>query len=151
MRHEVKLIIKYIFYGISWGCTFFVIMCLAFFLSGGETLLAPIYNDFFRQSIGAIIVGIACGTTAVIYQFARPSGWVKIIIHFCVGMGIFYPIAIHLGWIPYYPEQRIITLLQFLFSCGIFMIIWFCFYQFNRKEAKRINQRLRELEQDHTS
>ncbi len=148
MKYTVKLIIKYILYGISLGCTSFVLMCLSYFAWGGEDLLMLICKDFARQSAGAMLVGIACGGTAVIYQFSRPSGLVKVLIHVCVGMGVFYPVAICLGWIPFYPDRALFTVLQFLFSCGIFMVIWFCFYLFNRKEAKRINQRLRELERE---
>ena len=139
MKHTVKLIISYILYGISLGCTFFIIMCLSYF------------NDFGRQSIGAMLVGVACGGTAVIYQFDRPSGFWKIIIHFCVGMGVFYPVAIYLGWFPFHPDRIMYTILHFLSSCGIFMIIWLCFYLFNRNEAKIINKRLKELEQENTS
>lgn len=148
MKHTVKLVVRYILYGISLGCTFFVIMCLSFFIGGGEEFLASIFRDFGRQSVGAMIVGIACGGAAVIYQFNRLSVLAKTLIHFCVGMGVFYPTAVYLGWIPFYPDNMIITVLQFLFSCGIFMAIWFCFYLFNRSEAKRINERLRELERN---
>jgi hypothetical protein len=148
MKHMVKLVIKYILSGVSLGCTFFVVMCLSYFVGGGEKCLAPIVKDFARQSIGAMIVGVACGSTAIIYQFNRPSGFMKTIIHFCVGMGVFYPVALSLGWIPFYPGRIIYTVVQFLFSCGIFIGIWFCFFLFNRNEAKRINKRLRELEND---
>lgn len=146
MKHTFGLVIKYIFYGISIGCTFFVIMCLSYSIWGGEDILMRIFEDFTRQASGAVIVGIACGGTSVIYQFKRPSYFVKIIIHFCVGMGVFFPVAVYLGWIPFYKDNIMITVLQLLFSCGIFMIIWLCFYLFNRSEAKRINKRLRELE-----
>ncbi|MCM1118896.1 MAG: DUF3021 domain-containing protein [bacterium] len=151
MKQLVKLVVKYILSGISIGCTFFVIMCLSYFVVGGETLLLPIVRDFARQSMGAVIVGIACGGTAVVYQFDRPSGIMKIVIHFCVGMGVFYPTGIYLGWIPFFPDRIFLTILQFLFSCVIFVGIWFCFYLFNRNEAKRINQRLRELERDNAA
>ncbi len=147
MRHTIKLVIKYILSGISLGCTFFVIMCLSYSIWGEEDILLLISKDFTRQSIGAIIIGVACGSTSIIYQFDRPSYFLKILIHFCVGMGIFYPIAIYLGWIPFYPDRIIFTVLQFLSSCGIFVIIWSVFYLFNRNEAKRINKRLKELEQ----
>lgn len=150
MKHIVKLVFTYMLYGISLGCTFFVVMCLSYFIGGGEELLEPIFKDFARHSIGAMLVGIACGGTAVIYQFDRPSGFVKVIIHFCVGMGVFYPVGIYLSWFPFYPDKILYTVLQFLASCGIFMVIWLCFYLFNRNEAKRINRRLRELEQDKT-
>lgn len=148
MRHIIKLAIKYILFGISVGCTFFVIMCLSYSIWGGEDILMLITKDFTRQSVGAMIIGVACGSTSIIYQFDRPSYFLKILIHFCVGMGVFYPIAICLGWIPFYPGRIIITILQFLSSCGIFLAIWSCFYLFNRNEAKRINKRLKELEQD---
>lgn len=150
MKQIVKLIIKYILYGISLGCTFFVIMCLSYFVFGGEDLLVPIFKDFARQSFGAMIIGIACGGTSIVYEFDRPSYFLKIIIHFCIGMSVFFPVSICLGWIPFYPDRIIFTVLQFLSSCGIFMVIWFCFYLFNRNEAKRINKRLRELEQNNT-
>lgn len=151
MKQTAKLVVKYILNGISSGCTFFVIMCLFCFVRGGEALLMPIFKDFARQSVGAMIVGIACSGTAVVYQFHRLSRLVQTIIHFCVGIGVFFPTAIYLGWIPFYPDRIIYTILQFLLSCSIFMAIWFCFYLYNRKEAKRINERLRELERDHAT
>lgn len=146
MRGMIKLVITYIFYGISLGCTFFVIMCLSFSVGGGDEFLEQIFEDFARQSMGAMAVGIACGGTAVVYQFERLSGLVKVMIHFCVGMGVFYPVAISLGWIPFFPDRIMTTVLQFLSSCCIFMVIWFGFYLFNRNEAKRINERIKEIE-----
>lgn len=151
MKLTAKLVIKYILYGISLGCTFFMIMCLSFFIGGREDILMLVCKDFARQSIGAMIIGIAGGGTSIIYQFDRPSGFMKRLIHFCVGMGVFFPVAIYLGWIPFYPDRIIYTALQFLFSCGIFMVIWFGFYLFNRNEAKKINKRLGELEQGDTN
>ncbi|MCI9423076.1 MAG: DUF3021 domain-containing protein [Dorea sp.] len=148
MKHTLKLFVKYILSGISLGCTFFVIMCLSFYVGGGEEFLKEIFEDFGRQAVGSMLVGIACGATAVIYQFDSFSGFVKTIIHFCVGMGVFYPVAVSLGWIPFYPDRILYTVLQFLASCGIFMTIRLGFYLFNRNEAKRINKRLREMERD---
>lgn len=148
MKNTIRMIMKYTLSGISLGCTFFVLMCL-FYSIFEEEMLMEISRDFTKQAIGAIIVGIACGGTAVIYQFERPSNLLKTVLHFCIGMGVFYPIALYLGWIPYHSNQIFLTALQFLFSCFIFMTIWSCFYFFNRNEAKIINQRLKELEQDH--
>lgn len=148
MKPVVRLVIKYVLYGISLGCTSFVIMCLSFFAGGGEAFLELIYKDFARHAAGAMAVGVACGGTAIIYQFDRPCALVKVIIHFCAGMGVFYPTAVYLGWIPFYPDKFLYTVLQFLASGLIFMGIWFCFYLFNRNEAKRINERLRELERE---
>lgn len=150
MKYTIKLIIKYILSGISLGCTFFVIMCLSYSIWGGEDMLMLICKDFTRQSAGAMLIGVACGSTPIIYQFERPSYFLKLLIHFCIGMGVFYPVAIHLGWIPFYPDRVILTVLQFLSSCAIFIVIWLGFHLFNRNEVKKINKRLKELEQDDT-
>ena len=148
MKQTIKLIIRYLFYGVSLGCTSFVFMCLSFFVGGGTDILDQIFKDFARQSVGAMIVGIACGGTTIVYQIRRLPGLVKTGLHFCVGMGVFYPTAIILGWIPFYPDNIAYTAIQIFFSCCIFMAIWFCFYLFNRNDAKKINQRLRELERE---
>lgn len=146
MKHNVNLIMRYLFYGISWGCMFFVFTCLAGFWISGEAFLAPITKDFTRQVIGTIIVGIGCGSTAIVYQFERIPWWAKVLIHFIVGMGTFFPTSLYLGWIPFYPEDVLYTVIQFFISFSIFTAIWLCFYFFNRMEAKKINDRLRELE-----
>lgn len=67
MKDTVKVVVKHILYSISMGCTSFVVMCLSYY-NGGEEVLASIFQDFARQSIGAMIVGIACGGTAVRVQ-----------------------------------------------------------------------------------
>lgn len=148
MKHLVKMVVKYIFYGISWGCTFFTFFCLLTFIFGGEDYLRIIMKDFTRQALGAMFVGIGSASTSIIYQFEKPCEAVKGLIHFGVGMGIFYPTALYLGWIPFHPDKILHMISSFLISCGIFMAIWFCFYLMNREEAKKINNRLRELEKD---
>lgn len=149
MKHIMKMIIKYICYGISLGCTFFVFSCLSGFIFGGEEQLSLMLKDFVRQAIGSMIVGIGCGSVSIVYQFEKLSEGVKRLIHFGVGMGVFYPTALYLGWIPFYPERILYTIFQILISCGMFVVIWFCFYLFNRGDAKKINNRLRELEKDY--
>lgn len=148
MKHRIKLGIKYLCYGISWGCTALVFTCLTAYAMGQQAYLDAITKDFARHAAGAMIVGIACGSTSVIYLSERFSTMVKFMIHFGIGMGVFYLVAPYLGWIPSHNGRILFTLLQFLFSCGIFMGIWLCFYLFNHSDAQKINNRLRELEQE---
>ncbi len=148
MKFNVKMVLQYIIYGISLGCTSFVIMCLGFFAAGGKDFLAPVFANFAKQAVGAMIVGIACGGTAIVYRCGGLSRLAQTAIHFFVGMGVFYPVAIYLGWIPFHPGKPLFSVMQFLLACGIFMAIRFCFYLFYRKEAKEINERLKELEKD---
>ncbi len=148
MKSMAKLIIRYLCYGISLGCTFFVFTCLFGCLAAGNEFLSPVMADFARQSLGAVLTGIGFGTTAVISQFERPSGLTKLLIHFLIGMGIYYPTAFYLGWIPFYRAKLLYTVLQLLISCGVFFAIWLCFYLFNRNEARKINSKIREFQQD---
>ena len=144
----IKLIIKYLFYGISCGCTFFVVSCLFLYLAGGENNLMPIVQNFAAQAIGAMLTGIACASTSVIYQFEKIPMRYKILVHFVIGMGTYYLIAIYLKWIPFYPEKIEYTVVQILIAFGIFAAIWLIFFLFEYIEAKNINQKLKELEKD---
>ncbi len=148
MKYWIKLGIKYLCYGISWGCTVLVFACLITYAMDAPAYFTLITNDFARHALGAMIVGVACGGTAVVYQFERLSTMTKFIIHFVIGMGGFYPVALYLGWIPFDPDRILYTVLQFFVSCGIFVGIWLCFCLFNRSDARKINDRLRELEQE---
>ena len=108
----------------------------------------PIVQNFAAQAIGAMLTGIACASTSVIYQFEKIPMRYKILVHFVIGMGTYYPIAIYLKWIPFYPEKIEYTVVQILIACGIFAVIWLIFFLFEYIEAKNINQKLKELEKD---
>ncbi|MBD5482351.1 MAG: DUF3021 domain-containing protein [Lachnospiraceae bacterium] len=149
MKQQIRLIVKFLFWGISWGCTFFVCYCLCCHAFGAEAALSTILNDFVKHAIGCILVGIGFGTTPIVYVSRRIPMGAKVFIHFAVGMGVFYPVALNLGWIPFHPSQLLRTMLQFLLSCGIFAVIWGCFHLYYRNDAKKINHRLKELEQLH--
>ena len=149
MKQQIKLIVKFLFWGISWGCTFFVCYCLSCHVFGAEAILSTILNDFVKHAIGCILVGIGFGTTPIVYVSRRIPFGAKVAIHFTVGMSIFYPVAIYLGWFPFHPSQLLRTMLQFLLSCGIFAVIGLFFYLFQRNDAKKINERLKMLEQQH--
>ena len=47
--------IKYLFSGIAWGCTFFVIVNLIGFLISGKAFLEPIIDDYSTQVFGAML------------------------------------------------------------------------------------------------
>ena len=97
---SVKKVINYLFLGISWGCTFFVFTCLIGYLISGPAFLAPIVNNFPRQALGAVFVGIACGSTSIVYRIDRLSLGIQILIHFTLGMSGYFLAAFYLGWIP---------------------------------------------------
>ena len=138
---SVKKVINYLFLGISWGCTFFVFTCLIGYLIGGPAFLAPIVNNFPRQALGAVFVGIACGSTSIVYRIDRLSLGIQILIHFTLGMSGYFLAAFYLGWIPLENKWYILGVL-------IFTALWSIFFYYNIREARKMNERLKELNRE---
>lgn len=92
--------VKYLYWGISWGCTFFVLICLVLYLMGGSAYLEQIMEQFPKQALGSVIVGIACGSTSIVYTMEKLSRSFQILIHFTVGLGVYFLTALYLEWIP---------------------------------------------------
>lgn len=145
-KKTVIKLLKYLYWGISWGCTFFVLTCLIGYFLGGRAYLDPIVDQFPRHAAGSILVGIACGSTSIVYTLEKLSHSLQIIIHFTVGMGIYFLTAFYLEWIP---GQLSWNLVSFV-VIGIlsFVAIWTAFYLYNKNEAKKWNQRLKEMERE---
>ena len=61
MKYMVRLTIKYICYGISWGCTCFVFMCSVWVICSKDSIAAFLLDDFVKHAAGSVLVGLACG------------------------------------------------------------------------------------------
>lgn len=149
MKHKIKTILKYLFNGIALGCTTFVFILLGFYLFGTKEEFMLITDNFAMQTLGAVLVGIACGPTAIVYKSERLPFKMQVLIHFTVGVGTYYPTAVYLGWIPFYPNIWS-NIFSVVLACCIFMATWFVFYLYNRHEANKINKRLSEMGNDYS-
>ena len=143
MKYSVRTIMKYLLRGILWGCTFFVLFCLFAFYLQGKSFLSAILEASPKHAAGSMLVGIGYGSTPIVYGWERPSLLAKVGIHFFVGTGMFFGVAFWLSWIPLQSNRDLI--LEFLVSCLSFAVLWSVFYLFSRKEARAINERLKEL------
>lgn len=135
--------LKYLGRGIGWGCTSFVFINLAGYLVAGPAFLELIVRDYPRQALGAMLVGVCCGTSSIVYTFEKLALWQHIAIHAAVGLSGYFLTAYHLGWMPVQNAGYVAAFVV----CGIlvFAVIWACFYLYNRYEAKKLNERLKEL------
>jgi len=134
---------KYIGLGVSWGCTVFVFMNFIGYWINGEEFLEAVIGDFTRQALGCIIVGIACASTSFIYQVERLSFLQQTLFHFVVGLSVFFIVAFSLNWIPTH-SILLIIFVPILNIC-IFTFVWFLFYLYNSIEAKKMNEKLNEI------
>lgn len=142
----IKRVFNYLFYGIGWGCTCFVVInCIGVIIAGNDWL-KPVMDNFLAQALGSVFVGICCATSAIVYTFEKLARWKQIAIHFAVGLTGYIATAYKLMWIP---VQGIgYGAIFIIIAVLIFTAIWFCFYMFNKQEAKKMNARLKELEKD---
>lgn len=142
---RAKTIMMYMALGAAWGCTWLVVMMLVFSLSARTDVLRAIVDDFPAQALGSILVSMAFTVPAVMYKTGRPRMPFSFLIHFAVGMTVFFAAAQHLEWIPTRPGA--LAAVGFvLLGIAIFDAIWLLFFLWNRREAMRLNTRIRDLE-----
>lgn len=135
--------IKNVGFGISMGCTVFVVINLFGYWIFGDNFLEAVMADFIHQVLGSIIVGIACVLPSSIYKVERLTFLQQTAIHFTISIGIFLVVALLLNWIP--TSSLGTTLLMLFFSILLFTISWLLFYLYNRTEAKKMNRKIDEL------
>lgn len=140
----LRRIIHYLFEGIAWGCTFFVVTGLTGVLTAGDAFLQPIMDSYVEQALGSMFVGICCGSTSIVYTFKKLAWWQAIGIHFLVGLSGYFAVAFKLGWIP--NTGGLPVLFFVVFGILVFTVIWAVFYVINKRETKRVNERLKEIE-----
>lgn len=145
MSTAIRKLIKCLYNGIACGCIFFVFFCVIQSVIGNEAFMDTIYHDYTKHALGTIVVGMGFGTTPFVYSLKNMSMFARTTIHFVVGMTVFFSVAFYLKWLPY-PQKVTMLILEIFISTTFFFAVWSVFYVVNRKEAKRINERLRELE-----
>lgn len=141
-----KDLVNYFFSGIAWGCTFLVVINLIGYAMMGSIFLEPLMEHFVMHTVGAMIVGVCCGSTSYVYKIESLSLKKQIAIHFTISIGGYLLIAYKLGWMPISNPSYIIIFI--LIAIIIFISIWTGFYFYNRNEAKKYNAKIKEIEKE---
>lgn len=136
---------EYLWRGISWGCTFFVFTCLVSALMGNALFLTAVMSNFPKQALCAMLTGIACASSAVVYTFEKLPRVLQVSLHFAIGLGGYFLVALWAQWIPLEAGTGPVLLFA---AIGVFTFagIWLGFYLHNRREAKKLNAKLKELD-----
>ena len=133
--------LKHIGFGISMGCTAFVIANLIGYWSIGDLFLQEVMHDFTEHATGSIIVGLACILPADIYKVERLSFLQQSAIHFFTAIGVFLAVAFSLKWIPAFSLKM--TSLFVLISVVLFACVWFLFYLHSKAEVKKMQDKIK--------
>lgn len=138
--------LKYVLFGIAWGCTWLVMAGIILFLSD-QAAFASMMSDYPQQALGAAAVGVASTLPARLYTIRKLPFSLCLMLHGVIALSVYFPVSFALHWIPYHPAQWGTTALEILLGVGIFLGIWSVFFLINRSEARRINARVQELKQ----
>lgn len=137
-------LLKMILNGIAWGCTIATFIAIIGAAVAGDSFLAITANDFIGQAVGSMIVGIGFTVPSLIYDSKKLSMGMKTFIHMAIGFFIYFITALHLNWIPVEFGSGMIAV-SVLTAASFAFGIWLLFYLYNRKEAKKLNQKLESM------
>ena len=140
----IKSIIKYSVYGAKWGCVIFVMMGIFVDVMSGGGLTS--IDNFAANAIGAMVVGAGFSVSSLAYKAKSLVLWLKVVINVLVGFGIFFPIAFRLDWISVESPRGIVIFVAIV----VIGFISFAFgdYLINGRDAKAINEKIKERELD---
>lgn len=142
---NIKTILKYLLYGIKWGCTFFVVINIIVLLAVGDGAMLTA-DTFVRSAFASIFSGIgACGTS-IVYTFDNWSFRKQVSVHFIIGLSTYFLAAFFGGWFEF--SFDFVFLITLISSVVIFWIIWFVFYLVSKNDEKNINSKLKEIQSE---
>jgi len=139
----MKEIMKNTAIGVGTATAIFCVVGVVFdVLYGGNFSLSN--YGFTKMSVGCLIVGMGFGIPSVVYKKDSIPRPVQMLIHMGTGWIVYTAVAFSVGWIP--TELGIAkSILIWLGQIGIAFVIWLFFYIHYRNEAKRINEKIRQM------
>ena len=139
----MKQIIKSIAIGLGISFAIFCITGIVFDIDHGGVFRLAEYS-FTKMVIGCILMGLGWGAPAAVYSSEKMSTGIKCVIHIGIGMVVQTITAFIVGYIPAGTSVgRCILII--VFELAFAMIIWLCFFFYNKRQAEKMNRRIQEL------
>lgn len=141
----MKKIIFRIIIGIAWGCTICTLIGLVGAIMNDDTFFQITKQAYIKQVVCSIITGIGFSLPTIIYDTDKVSNGLKALIHMGTGLTIYFIAAFYAGWIP--TENGIgLMIATIIFATVFAFAIWLGFYLYYKREAKKINQKIRDIQ-----
>lgn len=134
--------------GVGTGCFVFVAMLF----------IAPIFaggaNAFFAEKTGAewqltalccILISVGFYIPSLIYENEKLALWLRTLIHMTIGTIVYLLTAYFAGWMA---SDLVGTALRLLIALGAAAIIWLCIFLYIKGQARKMNQKIKEKQQD---
>lgn len=138
-----KTMVKNIVKGIGIGCTIFTVMS---FIS---SLLAhsEVGNRIASYAVAAFVIGIGYGVFAIFWSNERMSNLAKFVFALVPPIAIQFIVSVIVGWISFKDDPAVICG-WIAFTVILPIPIAAIIYYFEKKKAKEMNARLRELRKE---
>lgn len=132
--------------GISAALSLFSIFIMIYDIYSGKELIFE-QGYYTKMLIGAIIVGIGFSVPGLVYDNENMPYIMKVIIHMGISYIIFIITGFAVGWIPRgnNPWTSIGIILTGILTA---LFLWFCFWLHYKHEAKKINERIRKMNEE---
>lgn len=134
------------FTGIAYGCTILTVIEMCFAASsGGDMTIAS--GAYLRYAVCSMLTGAGFTVPTLAY---RKESWPKglqVLVHMGTGFIVYFPCAFYAGWIQTSAGAGIVAG-QILIALAVSWLIWLGFYLRNKREAEKINSRLRSRESE---
>jgi len=138
-----RLIIKHILYGLVVGWALFVAWIIFLDVTGSDTR-HDVFENFTVYALSWMVMSIGFCVSTVVYDIDRLALWLKIFINVTVGFGIFFFVWDYVGTIPFQSPLRIVSNVAIAVVIGV--VVFFIDCLINKREADKINAKLREQE-----
>lgn len=141
----LKKIGKNLFLGIASGSLVFNIIGIIFAVTSDSIELVISGDDYIKQLVCSIIVGIGFWLPSIVYEFRNISNIMKVLIHMGIGIVVYVGTGFYAEWIPVGIGIKYIVLI-IISMILIAFVIWSGFYLYYRKEAQLINKKISEYD-----
>lgn len=131
--------------GIGIALSLFVVLTIVFEARNeGEVFFCN--WSYSKMVLGAVLVGIGFSVPGLIYDNANIPYAMKVLIHMGIGCLVLFVVGGVVGWVSVGYGWK-----ECFISIGVEVIIafslWFGFSLYYKNEAKKLNERLKQIEQ----
>ena len=130
--------------GIACGCIVFVVLGIRHELMCSEEVCS-FFGDFTSRAVGIILVStVIMASSTFIKRFGI---LLTFSLHAGVGIATYLVVALVMGWVSFdTPTAALIWLgIRILRLGAVLLVLWFIDYRHSKREARRINEKLKGL------
>jgi uncharacterized membrane protein (DUF485 family) len=139
--NNMNKINKVIFEGISYGCILCVIATMAEIVLSKNTIVPMTMLLYKKQLLCGVILGIAIASQRIFYEDGIISKMIRSVVDFLVLCAIYLIGLIKTGWFEIENLNQKIEWIVVV-AIAVTVLSWVIVYFYNRKEIKKMNQKI---------